>query len=136
MVRRLLPAPNPDLGLLVLRLAIAVILLFHGIAKVNNGIGWMEGPLAAVGLPAFVSYGVFVAELLAPALLILGLWTQLAALVVAFDMVMAVVLVLRDKVLAINPAGGGWAIELEALICLGAIALFLAGPGRYRLGKA
>jgi hypothetical protein len=30
-----------------------------------------------------------------------------------------------DKVSAINPAGDGWAIELEALICLAALAVFL-----------
>lgn len=36
-------------------------------------------------------------------LVIVGIWTRLAALVIAFDMVMAVVLVLRDKAFAINP---------------------------------
>lgn len=135
MVRRVLPAPNTDLGLLVLRLAVAAVVLFHGIFKLKYGIAWMEGPLSAFGLPLFVGYGVFLAELLAPVLLTVGAWARLAALVIMFDMMMAVVLVLRDKVFAINPAGGGWAIELEALICLGALTVFLAGPGKYRLGS-
>lgn len=126
-----LPTSNPDLGRLILRITLAVVLLFHGIFKLNNGIDWMREPLAAFGLPAFVGYGVFVAELVAPVLLIVGFWTRLAALVIAFNMAMAVILVLRDRVMTINPSGGGWGIELEALIGLTALALFFMGSGKY-----
>jgi putative oxidoreductase len=130
--RRLpLPATSPDLGLLILRVAIAVVLLFHGVSKLNNGIAWMAGPLGAFGLPGFVGYGAYVAELVAPVLLIVGVWSRPAALVIAFDMMMAVALVLRSQVLAVKEAGGGWGIELEALICLGALALFMTGSGKY-----
>lgn len=130
-----LPATNADLGILILRLAIAVVLLFHGVFKAVNGIDWMSGMLAEVGLPAFVRYGVFVAELVAPVLLIVGLWTRLAALIITFNMAMAIFLALRDQVFAIKPQGGGWAIELEALIGLGALALFFTGAGKYGISK-
>jgi putative oxidoreductase len=128
-------ALRPDAGLLVLRVALGVIVLFHGISKVRNGVAWMAGPLSAVGLPSFVAYGSYVGEVIAPVMLIVGLWTRPAALVIAFNMLMAVILVLRQRVMTINPQGGGWAIELEALIFFTAIAVALAGGGRYAIWR-
>ena len=128
------PAMGNDSGKLVLRLAVGVLLLLHGIAKLKNGIGWMAGPLGAFGLPPFVGYGAYVGEVVAPLLLIAGKWTRLAGLVVAFNMLGAIVLVLRDKIATLNQ-GGGWAIELEMLFLLGGVALFLLGSGRYSLSR-
>lgn len=123
-----------DSGKLVLRLAIGVLLLLHGIAKLKGGIGWMAGPLSAFGLPAFVGYGAYIGEVVAPLMLIAGKWTRLAGLVVAINMLGAIILVQRDKVAALNQ-GGGWAIELEVLFLLGGIALFLLGAGRYSVSR-
>jgi putative oxidoreductase len=123
-----------DWGKLLLRLTIGVLLIFHGIAKLKGGIGWMAGPLGAVGLPAFVGYGVYVGEVVAPLLLIAGKWSRLAGLVVAFNMLVAILLARRDDVAALNQ-GGGWAIELEMLFLLGGIVIFLLGSGKYALSK-
>lgn len=131
-----LPATNADLGLLILRLAVAVVLLFHGVFKAANGIDWMSGMVTDVGLPAFIRYGVFVGELVAPVLLIVGLWTRLAALVITFNMAMAIFLALRDQLFAIKRSGGGWGVELEALIALGALALFFTGAGKYSISRS
>ena len=123
-----------DSGKLVLRLTIGVLLLLHGIAKLKGGIGWMAGPLGAFGLPAFLGYGAYIGEVVAPLMLIAGKWTRLAGLVVAINMLGAIILVQRDKVAALNQ-GGGWAIELEMLFLLGGIALFLLGAGRYSVSR-
>lgn len=123
-----------DWGKLVLRLAVAGLLLFHGVAKLTNGIGWMAGPLSALGLPAFVGYGVYVGEVIAPIFAILGKWARIAGLVIAFNMVGAIVIALRDKMFALN-MGGGWAIELELLFLLGGIAILLLGSGKYSLSR-
>jgi putative oxidoreductase len=64
-------------------------------------------------------------------LLLVGWQTRLAALVVAFDLAMAIALVQRGKILALNAASGAWGIELEMLFLLGALAIFFLGPGRY-----
>ncbi len=119
-------------GKLVLRLTVAILLLFHGIAKVKGGVGWMAGPLSAFGLPGFVAYGVYVAEVVAPILLALGKFTRLAGAVIAFDMLMAIVLVLRQRFFTVNQ-GGGWAVELEMFFLLGGVAIALLGSGRYAL---
>ncbi len=119
-----------DLGKLVLRVAVGGLLLFHGVAKLQNGVGWMAPLLAELGLPAFVAYGSYVGEVLAPLLLLVGWQARIAALVVAADLTMAIVLALRSKIFAIG-GGGGWAIELEIFFILGALAIFLLGAGRY-----
>jgi len=130
------PSAADDVGRLLLRLAVAVIVLFHGIYKVTHGVQWMAQPLAAVNLPAFLAYGTYVAEVLAPILLIAGIWTRLAALTIAFDMGMAIFLVLRPQLVFIKPAGGGWGVELEALILLSALAIALIGSGRLALAPS
>lgn len=124
-----------DLGRLVLRLAVAIIVLFHGIYKVTHGVAWMAGPLSAFGLPSFLAYGTYVAEIVAPVLLIVGYKVRLAALVIAFDLTMAIVLVMRGQLFAVKDGGGGWGVELEALIALSALAVFFLGSGRYALGN-
>lgn len=127
----MLPAPRTDPALLLLRVAVAVIVIFHGVFKIEHGVAWIGGPLAKHGLPAWLAYGTYVAEVLGPVLLVLGFLARWAALAIAFDMIMAMVLVLQQKVVAINPSGGGWGVELEALICLSALTIAIAGTGRF-----
>lgn len=120
---------------MLLRFGVGTLLLFHGIYKVTHGIAWLAGPLGKVGLPPYLAYGVYIGEIVAPALLILGLWTRVAALVIAFNMFMAIFLARQADVPKINPMGGGWAIELELLFLIGALTLALTGGGRFGLGR-
>jgi putative oxidoreductase len=121
-----------DIGRLILRVTLAALLLFHGIDKIVHGIAWMQRPLAALHLPFFVAYGVYVGEVVAPLLVLLGLGTRLAAGVIALNMVMALVLEAGRNILTIQPAGG-WGIELEAFYMLVAVVVALVGPGRFAL---
>jgi putative oxidoreductase len=129
------PAPRTDAGLLILRLGLGALLLFHGIFKLTHGVAWIAGPLSGAGLPAWLQYGVYVGEVLAPVLVILGLWARPAALIIAIDMFMAIFLARRGDIAKINPMGGAWAIEVELLFLVGALTLALAGGGRYGLGR-
>jgi putative oxidoreductase len=128
------PAPHTDAGLLVLRLTVGVLLLMHGMSKVLHGVAWMSGPLGAVGLPDYLAYGAYIGEVLAPLLLIIGLWTRVAALLIMVDMIMAIFLVRHGDIGKIGMSGG-WAIELEAMFLLGALAIALAGGGRFAPGR-
>ena len=123
-----------DIGKLILRVSIGGLLLMHGIAKLSNGIGWMAGMLAGVGLPAFFGYGVYVGEVVAPLFLLAGKFTRPAGLIVAFNMLVATLLARRDSITELN-AGGGWDIELEMLFLLGGVALWFLGSGRYALSR-
>src|SRR3954466_11975800 len=102
-----------DVGKLILRLTVAGLLVFHGIAKLKNGIGWMAGPLQQHHLPVFLGYGVYVAEIVAPILLILGIFTRPAALIITFDLFMAIVLVVSGRAFEISPRSGGLGGEVE-----------------------
>jgi putative oxidoreductase len=126
---------SDDVGKLLLRLAVGGVLLFHGVFKLQHGVAWIAGPLGEFGLPGFLAYGTYVGEVVAPVLIVLGAWTRPAALVVAFDLFMAIVLVLRPRVFTVNEMGGAWGIEVEALFLLGALALVFLGAGRYRLAR-
>jgi len=127
---------SDDIGKLLLRLAIGGTLLFHGVFKIQQGVAWIAGPLGEFGLPGFLAYGTYLAEVVAPILILLGIWTRPAALVVAFDLFMAIVLVLRPQLFTVKEMGGGWGVELEALFLLGALALVFLGAGKYRLTRA
>jgi len=130
-----LDGPASDAGKLVLRLALGVLILLHGIAKLGNGVGSIGGSLARVGLPESLAYLVYVGEVLAPLLVIVGLWTRAAALVVVVNMLVAVLLVHAGQLLGLTKSGG-YALELQAMYLFGALALALLGAGRHSLGGA
>jgi putative oxidoreductase len=126
-----------DTGKLILRLTLAGLILFHGIHKLIYGIAFMagpSGPLAAMHLPAFIAYGVYVGEVVAPIFIVIGLWTRVAALVVAFNMVMAIGLEAWKLAPTLNHSGG-WGIELEAFYLLTALAVFFLGAGGFSVSR-
>ena len=49
-----------DLGKLVLRVSVGVLILLHGIFKLQNGVDGIAGMLGNNGLPAFLAYGVYI----------------------------------------------------------------------------
>jgi putative oxidoreductase len=123
-----------DTGKLLLRLTLGLLILLHGIAKLTGGIAGIEKMVEGAGLPGFFAYGVFIGELLAPILLILGFYSRIAALVIAVNMVVAIALVHAKEVFLIGPQGG-WALELQGMFLFTAIALALTGPGRFSINR-
>jgi putative oxidoreductase len=121
-----------DAGKLVLRLTVGGLMLFHGIHKIEHGVGWMAAPLEARGLPGFLAYGAYLGEIVAPLLMMVGFLTRPAALAVAGTMVMAVFLVLSNQLFSLTEHGG-WALELNAFFFFGSVAVALLGPGKWSL---
>ncbi len=117
-----------DQGKLILRLTVAVLLAFHGISKLRHGV-------QAHHLPAWLAYGVYVAEVVAPILLIAGIFTRAAALVVVFEMSMAMYLVLGLKVFDVDRQTGALHGELQLLYFFSALAIAFLGSGRFALSK-
>ena len=81
-----------DTAALLLRLGLGVLILLHGFAKLGTGPSAVIGLVAKTGLPPQLGYLVNVGEILAPLLMIFGIWTRLAALVVAINLVVVWVL--------------------------------------------
>ena len=124
-----------DAGKLVLRVALAAMLLFHGVAKLSGGIGFVADMLAKAGLPAVFGYGVYIGEVVAPLLILVGLFTRPAALIVAINMIVAVLLAHTSQFFTLNETGG-WALELQGMFFFAAVAVALLGAGRYSIGGA
>ena len=122
-----------DQGKLLLRAVLAVLLLFHGVSKLSGGIGFITGMLQSHGLPAFLGYGVYIGEVVAPLLILVGLYTRPAALVVAINMVVALLLVHTSQFFTMGETGG-WALELQGMYLGAALAVALLGAGRYSVG--
>ncbi len=123
-----------DLGKLVLRLALGVLILLHGIAKLKGGLTGIVGMVEAQGLPGFVGYGVLIGEVLAPVLVILGLYARIGSLLIAANMLVALALVHMGQFGQLNEQGG-WALELQGMYLATAVAIALLGPGTYSINR-
>ena len=122
-----------DTGRLVLRVVLGVLILLHGISKLPGPPEFIVGMLGKVGLPPMLAWLVYVGEILAPVLLILGVWTRAAAWVVVVNMVVAVALVHVPQLLQMGKQGG-YALELQAMYLFTAVAVAMLGAGRYSIG--
>lgn len=122
-----------DMGKLVLRIVLGVLILFHGVSKILYGPAFVAGVVAQAGWPHAVTYLVYVGEVLAPLLLILGAWTRLAALVIAINMAVAVLLAHTTQLFTLASTGG-WALELQGMYLFTAFAIALLGGGRFAVG--
>ena len=131
---RLLPVPPVvrDIGLLVTRALLGVVLIAHGWEKlVTNGAGATGEFFASVGVPAAEAAAVVagVVELAGGVLLILGLLTPVVAALVVVVMIGAFLWVHQGA--GVYAANGGW--ELVAVIGLAVSVFGLVGTGRYSL---
>ena len=138
MITTLLNAVNrtlshEDFGKLLLRLVVGGLMLFHGLHKLIGGVDGISAMLVAKGLPGFIAYGVLVGEVVAPILLILGVLTRPAALVLAFTMVVAWLMVGLGETVALEKTGA-WAIESLVYFFVAALAIAFIGAGKYSLG--
>ncbi len=107
-------------------------MLFHGIAKLIHGHDFIKAMLTKNGLPEFIWLGVPVGEIIAPICILLGIFTRISSLLVAFTMIMTVYLVHKMGAFCITETGG-LAGELNLFYFLTALALFFLGSGRYSL---
>ena len=123
-----------DLARLLLRVALAVLIFFHGWAKLRNGLGGIEAMLAVRGLPGFFAWGAYIGEVLAPVLLLLGMFTRLGAALVLVNMLVAIALVHTGHLTQFT-SSGGWRLELQAMYVVAALSVLLLGGGRYALGR-
>lgn len=125
---------NIHFGLLILRLTLGVLMLFHGYAKIINGVEGIENTLIDKGLPGFIAYGVYVGEVIAPLMMIVGFRTRLAALIFAFNMLVAALLAHPNDIFALTDRGI-YSLETLALFLFGGLALFFTGGGKFAVSS-
>lgn len=116
--------------MVLLRVALALLMLFHGWAKIRHGIGGIEQMIEARGAPGWLAYAVYLGEVAAPLLLLVGLWVVPAALVIAINMLVAIFLVHTKQFLLLQNSGG-WMLELQAFFFVTALVVAMG----YSKGK-
>jgi len=121
-----------NIGLLLLRITIGTLIIFHGIANMSSDYAFIKQVLQGYHIPSFVAYGVFVGEIIAPILIIVGVKVRGSGLIVAFNFLISILLAHSSGIFALNQYSG-WAIELHLLYLFGATTLFFTGPGNYAL---
>jgi putative oxidoreductase len=123
---------NADIGKLILRLTVGVLLALHGVHKVMHGVDGVRAMLLLHQLPAWFAWGVYIGEVVAPLMVIVGYYTRLGAVLIVINMLFAIGLAHTNEVFMLTRTGG-WALELQAFYLLVALALVFLGPGKYKV---
>lgn len=125
---------DSDTGRLILRFSLGGMMLFHGIAKILHpgSLDFISGMLAGYDLPTFIAYGVYLGEIVGPLMVIAGFHARLGGLLIAVNMLFALVLAHSGDILSLSEHGG-WAIELQMFYLLSAVAVMFLGSGRFAI---
>jgi len=125
---------NENIAKLLLRIMLGGLMLFHGVYKLQHGIDFIEGLVTAQGIPSYLSYGVYVGEILAPILLILGWRSRIWAGVIAFNMLVVIYLTQLGAFVKLG-SHGAWAVEIQIFYLLSAIVIVLLGSGKFAITR-
>ena len=119
-------------GKLIVRLTVGILILFHGLSKITSdgSLDFIISRLTAMGLPDVIAYGVFVGEIVAPLLLIAGVFSRLSGLAIVINMLFAIALAHTGDLFSLTDQGG-YRLELQMFYLFGALAILFLGSGRY-----
>lgn len=121
---------HPDLGILLIRIALGAIFIAHGQMKLAS-MPMAIGFFGQLGFAPWVAYLVVYTELIGGLLLVLGLFARYAGIALAIDMIVAIV-----KVHLPHGFMGQGGYEFPLLLVAGSLAVVLMGSGKYSLTKA
>lgn len=120
------------LALLLLRLGLGVIFIYHGYPKIFTHAHQTMQEFPRMGFPSYFALIAGVIEFFGGSLLILGLFTRIAALLLAGEMAIAI---LRVHL----PQGGIMAVsnyQFPLALAVGAFALVAVGAGAISVDRA
>ena len=126
---------NTDLGLLLLRLAVGGTIWAHGAQKL---LGWFGGPgwrgtlgfMGAMHIPPIAAWLAILAEFFGGIALVTGVGARVAALAIASDMLVALLVVHLKNGFFLGEKPG---IEYVFVLGTAALSLAIMGPGRFAL---
>ncbi len=123
-----------DVAKLILRLSLGILLLLHGMAKIQSPeiVLAMGAALADVYLPAETAWLTLLGEVLGPVLLIIGVLTRFAGIVIAIQMFIVILIGYADTMATFLP-DGGYALELQAMYLFAGLTVAFLGSGSYAM---
>ena len=121
-----------DSTLLLLRVAIALIFIYHGSQKLMNASGTMSF-FTSLGLPGWAGVIIGIIEVVAGLLVLSGFYYKWANYVLALVMVGALILVQIPGVFKSGAIGAGF--ERDVLILITTLVLASNGPGHFSIHK-
>lgn len=124
-----------NLGLLILRIMLGGSVLMHGIAKIYNGIDGVKKVLVTNHIPEFIAYGVYIGEILAPLMIIFGIFARSGAFLLIGTTFLILYVAYGGSPFATLPKTGGFMAEILYLYLGGAFCIMLAGSGKYAVIK-
>lgn len=124
---------RPELAASLLRLALGVVFIAHGLLKVlvftiPGTVGFFE----SVGLPGFLAYVVIAAELLGGTALIVGFLTRWAALGLAI-IAFGAILPHAGNGWVFSSPNGGW--EFPLFLAITCLVQVLLGAGKFGIDR-
>lgn len=123
-----------DIGKLILRVTIALFVFSYGIQKIMDPsmVGYIGSLFSELHLPALIAYGVYLGEVVAPILVIIGWRTKIAAMVMSFTMFTVILIGHTNQIFP--PSEFVWSgIELQTLFLLNSFAVSCLGAGKFAL---
>lgn len=119
------------LALLLLRLGLGIIFIYHGFPKLFTHMSEAAAAFPHMGFPSYFAYIAGIVEFFGGCLLIVGLFTRIAALLIAGEMAIALIKVHL-------PQGGPLAVgkyELPLALAVSAFTLVALGAGALSLDR-
>ncbi len=138
MIKKLLQTES-EIVYTILRIVLAVVIFPHGAQK---ALGWFDGYgytasmtflMQTVSVPWYIAFCAILAEFIGPVLLVLGLFTRLAAFAIGVNMVVAIAVVHRHNGFFMNWMGNlkGEGYEFHILVLSIVVALLIRGAGAF-----
>lgn len=123
-----------DIGKLIVRMMVGVLMLLHGVHKILNpgSLDSIRNMLASISLPSLLAYGVYFGEVVGALMVILGIYSRIGGLLIAGNMLFALALAHRAQIFTLTNMGG-WALELQGFFLLSGLAIIFLGSGRLAL---
>jgi putative oxidoreductase len=128
---------NKDLGLLLLRILIGILMAFYGIHKLNHftefaSSDFWQSDVSLFGLTGKIPLALTIfAELFCSCFLIFGIFTRFALLPLIFCMGFIVVTIAKFKI--ITDGDNGFEFNQAFIYLVIYIVLFFTGPGKYSI---
>lgn len=115
-----------NFGLLLLRVMLGVLLMYHGYSKLSNFNAMKDSFMSFMGMSSMVSFSLIIfAEFFCGLFLILGLFTRLICIPIIIGMAVAAFVAHGGDIFG--------KAEMPVMYMSAAIAIFFTGPGKYSL---